>query len=167
MTVTETKNRIETELAEVAASFGKAASRVRYEVQAGENEIADAPTDITYIFGSLIIGKEGASEDEMLYLPLDAELDDDDNVDEERFNKNLEAFKARVAPIRDRLIAAEDTDAEIEAIIAEFDRDMEEKYREEIEKLNRAAKKNLITAGLTALAMALIAVIVLVIDKLA
>lgn len=167
MTVIETKNRIEAELAELAAGFGNAADRVKYEVQISENEIDGAPTDITYIFGSLIIGKADAPEEDKLYLPLDAELDDEDNVDEERFNKNLEVFKARVAPIRERLVNAEDVDAEITAIIADFDSEMERKYQEEIDRLNRVAKRNLITAGLAAVGLAVIAAIILLIDRFA
>ena len=167
MTVNETKVRIETALGEIADSFGKAADYVSYSVQIEENKIEGATTDITYIFGSFAIGKPGADENDKLYLPLDAELDDDDNVDAEQLEKNIEDFKATVAPIRDRLLSADDLDAEVEAIIAEFDRDMEEKYQAEIERLNRVAKKNLITAALAAAAMLVIATIILVIDKIA
>ena len=166
MTVNETKTRIEAELEKIAEGFGKASEYVSYGVQISENEIADAPVDITYIFGSLAIGKPGANEDERLYLPLDAELDDDDNVDEGKFEKNLAEFKALVAPIRDRLLAADDLDAEVEAIIADFDKDMDEKYRAEIERLNKIAKKNLLIAGVSAAAMLVIAAIIMIIDKL-
>lgn len=166
MTVNETKNRIEAELAEIAASFGKAQDHVKYDVQIGENEIENGPTDITYVMGSLIICNEGSTEDEKLYLPLDAELDDDDNVNEENFNNNLEAFKEKVAPIRDRLASADDVDGEVSAIIAEFDRDIEEKYQAEIERLNKVAKRNLMMAAFGALGIAIIAVGILLIDKL-
>ena len=167
MTVNETKIRIEAELEKIVESFGKAADYVSHSVQISENEIDGAPTDITYIFGSLAIGKPGASEDEKLYLPLDAELDDDDIVDEAQFEKNLAEFIKIVEPIRARLCAAEDLDAEVDAIIAEFDKNVEQKYNEEIERLNRIAKKNLITAGLAAALMLVIATIIMVIDKLA
>ena len=166
MNVNETKVRIEAELKEIADSFGKASEYVSCSVQVSENEIEGAPTDITYIFGSLAIGKPGADEDEKLYLPLDAELDDDDNVDNEKFEKNLENFKALVAPIRERLLAADGLDAEVEAIIADFDKDMDEKYRAEIERLNRIAKKNLIMAAIAAAAMLVVATIIMVIDKI-
>ena len=167
MTVNETKVRIESELAKIAESFGKASDYVSYSVQISENEIEGATTDITYIFGSLAIGKPGANEDEKLYLPLDAELDDDDNVDEAQFEKNLKAFTKIVEPIRARLCATENLDSEVDAIIAEFDKNVEQKYNEEIERLNRIAKKNLITAGIAAALMLVIATVILVIDKLA
>lgn len=166
MTVSETKSRIENELAKVKESFGAASEFVNYEVQIGENEIEGAHTDITYIFGSISIGTKDASEDDKLYLPLDAELDDDDNVDEDAFNENLEDFLKRIEPIRERLVNAEDPEKEIEAIITEFDQEMDEKYRLELEKFNRIAKRNLIMAGLAALAMVLVAVVVLVLNKL-
>ena len=100
MTVNEAKIRIENALAEMAEGFGKAQYLVKCDVQISENEIDGAPVDVTYIFGSLSLGKEDAPEDDRLYLPLDAELDDNDIVDEARFEENLAAFKSRVSPIR-------------------------------------------------------------------
>ena len=167
MTVNETKQRIENELKAVVESFGAAASLVKYSVEVDVNPIDGAHDDITYVFGSLSIGPEGAEENDKLYLPLDAELDDDDNVDEEKFEKNLAKFRERVSDIRDRLLASNDYNAEVKAIIEDFDREMDEKYREELEKLNRIAKRNLIIAAVASAAALVIAIIVLVIDKLA
>ena len=167
MTVNETKQRIESELKAVAESFGAASTLVNYSVEIDVNPIDGAHDDITYVFGSLSIGPEGADENDKLYLPLDAELDDDDIVDEEKFEKNLAKFNEKVSAIRGRLLAADDYNAEVKAIIEDFDREMDEKYREEIEKLNRAAKRNLIIAAAASAAAAVIAIIVLVIDKLA
>ena len=167
MTVNETKQRIENELKAVVESFGAAASLVNYSVEVDVNPIDGAHDDITYVFGSLSIGPEGAEENDKLYLPLDAELDDDDNVDEEKFEKNLAKFQERVSDIRDRLLASNDYNAEVKAIIEDFDREMDEKYREELEKLNRIAKRNLIIAAAASAAALVIAIIVLVIDKLA
>ena len=167
MTVNETKQRIENELKAVVESFGAAASLVNYSVEIDVNPIDGAHDDITYVFGSLSIGPEGAEENDKLYLPLDAELDDDDNVDEEKFEKNLAKFRERVSDIRDRLLASNDYNAEVKAIIEDFDREMDEKYREELEKLNRIAKRNLTIAAAASAAALVIAIIVLVIDKLA
>ena len=167
MTANETKQRIENELKAVVESFGAAASLVNYSVEVDVNPIDGAHDDITYVFGSLSIGPEGAEENDKLYLPLDAELDDDDNVDEEKFEKNLAKFRERVSDIRDRLLASNDYNAEVKAIIEDFDREMDEKYREELEKLNRIAKRNLTIAAAASAAALVIAIIVLVIDKLA
>lgn len=167
MTVNETKQRIENELKAVAESFREASSLVKYSVEVDVNPIEGAAEDITYVFGSLSIGPEGAKDDDRLYLPLDAELDDDDNVDDEKFEKNLEKFQAKVSNIRDRLLASDDYNAEVKAIIEDFDREMDEKYREEIERLNKIAKRNLIIASVATAAAAVIAVVILVIDKLA
>lgn len=166
MTVNEAKIRIENALAEMAEGFGKAQYLVKCDVQISENEIDGAPVDVTYIFGSLSLGKEDAPEDDRLYLPLDAELDDNDIVDEARFEENLAAFKSRVSPIRERLSIAENPEAELAAIIAEFDREMEEKYQQELEKLNKVARKNLIIAGIAAAVMVVIAIVIMVADKL-
>lgn len=166
MTVNETKLRIENELIAAKESFGEAASLVTYAVEVDVNEIEGAKEDITFIFGSLSIGPEGAEENDRLFLPLDAELDDDDNVDEESFNKSVETFKARVEKIRDRLLGAEDYTSEIKAIIKDFDREMDEKYQAELDRLNKIAKRNLTIAAIAAAGAAVLAIIILVIDKL-
>ena len=166
MTVNETKLRIENELIAAKESFGEAASLVTYAVEVDVNEIEGAREDITFIFGSLSIGPEGAEENDRLFLPLDAELDDDDNVDEESFNKSVETFKARVEKIRDRLLGAEDYTSEIKAVIEDFDREMDEKYQAELDRLNKIAKRNLTIAAIAAAGAAVLAIIILVIDKL-
>ena len=166
MTVNEVKVRIGNELAAIKESFGDAASFVKYSVEVSENNIDDAPVDITSVFGSFSIGPMEASEDGRLFLPLDADLDDDDNVDEESFEKNLKVFKERVAEIRERVLAAEDYESEIKAIISEFDAEMEKEYQAELERLNKLAKRNLIAASLAALGALVVAVVILVAQKL-
>lgn len=167
MTVNETRVRIENELKAVAESFGEATSLVKYDVDVEVNVIEGAPEDITSVLGSLSIGPAGSEDEDRLYLPLDAELDDDDIVNEELFLENLKSFKAKAESIRDRILASEDYDAEVKAIIAEFDREMDEKYREELERINRVAKRNLTIAAVAAVVAAVVAIIVLVADKLA
>lgn len=167
MTVNETKQRIENELKAMAESFGDASSLVKYEVDVEVNVIEGAPEDVTCVFGSLSIGPEGSEEDDRLYLPLDAELDDDDNVNEELFEKNVLRFRAKAEDIRDRILSSDNYEAEIKAIIEEFDREMDEKYREELERINKVAKRNLTIAAIAAAAAAVIAIVILVADKLA
>ena len=167
MTVNETRERIENELKAVAESFGEASSLVKYDVDVEVNVIEGAPEDITSVLGSLSIGPLGAEDEDRLYLPLDAELDDDDIVNEELFLENLKSFKAKAESIRDRILASDDYNAEVKAIIEEFDREMDEKYRAELERINRVAKRNLTIAAVAAVAAAVIAIIVLVADKLA
>ena len=167
MTVNETRVRIENELKAVAESFGEASSLVKYDVDVEVNVIEGAPEDITSVLGSLSIGPAGSEDEDRLYLPLDAELDDDDIVNEELFLENLKSFKAKAESIRDRILASEDYDAEVKAIIEEFDREMDEKYREELERINRVAKRNLTIAAVAAVVAAVVAIIVLVADRLA
>ncbi|MBQ7343833.1 MAG: hypothetical protein IJW53_03600 [Clostridia bacterium] len=167
MTVNETRERIENELKAVAESFGEASSLVKYDVDVEVNVIEGAPEDITSVLGSLSIGPAGSEDEDRLYLPLDAELDDNDIVDEELFQKNLESFKAKAESIRDRILASDDYNSEVKVIIEEFDREMDEKYRAELDRINRVAKRNLTIAAVAAVAAAVIAIIVLVADKLA
>ena len=167
MTVLETKQRIENELKAVAESFGEASSLVKYDVDVEVNLIDGAPDDVTCVLGSLSIGPEGSGEDDRLYLPLDAELDDNDIVNEEKFAEELAKFKEKAEDIRDRLLASSDYNAEIKTIIEEFDRDMDEKYKAELERLNRVAKRNLTVAAIAAVVAGLVALIILVADKLA
>ena len=167
MTVLETKQRIEKELAEVKESFGAASALVDYTIEVEVNHIEGAEEDITCVFGSLSIGPEGAGEEDRLYLPLDAELDDNDIIDETQFEEALAQFKERTSAIRERLLASEDYNAEAKLIIEEFDKEMEEMYRTEMERLNRVAKRNLTIAGIATAIAAVVAIIVLVAEKLA
>ena len=166
MTVIETKEKIENELKAVVESFGNASHLVNYSIEVEVNSIEGAHDDITYVFGSLSIGPEGAEENDRLYLPLDAELDDDDNVDEEAFGKNLEAFKERANAIKDRVLASEDYNSEVKAIIEEFDKEMDEMYHKELDRLNRVAKRNLTIAAIATAGAAILALVILVINKL-
>jgi hypothetical protein len=167
MTVLETKQRIEKELAAVKESFGEASSLVKYSVEVEVNHIEGAEEDITYVFGSLSIGPEGSGDEDRLYLPLDAELDDNDIVDEEQFERSLAQFKEKTASIRERILSAKDYNEEAKLVIEDFDREMDEMYRAEMERLNRVAKKNLIIAGVAAAIAVAVAIIVLVAEKLA
>ena len=167
MTVLETKQKIENELKAVAESFGKASALVSYSVEVEVNHIEGAEEDFTSVFGSLSIGPEGADEDDKLYLPLDAELDDNDIVNPEQFEESLAQFKERAYAIRDRILASDDYTTEVKSIIDDFDREMDEKYRAEIERLNKVAKRNLIMAAIATAVAAVIATVILVIDKLA
>ena len=167
MTVLETKQKIEKELEAVKESFGAASALVRCGVEIEVNHIEGAEEDITYVFGSLSIGPEGAEEDERLYLPLDAELDDNDIVDESKFEESLAQFKKKADDIKNRVLASDNYNEEIKKIIEEFDRDMDEKYRAELERINRVAKRNLTIAGIAAAAAVVVAIIVLVAEKLA
>ena len=65
------------------------------------------------------------------------------------------------------MLASENYNDEIKKIIEEFDREMDEKYRAEMERLNRVAKRNLTIAGIAAAAAVVVAIIVLVAEKLA
>ena len=167
MTVLETRERIEKELIAAKESFGEASSLVSYSIDIDVNLIEGAPEDITYVFGSLAFGAPDADENDKLYLPLDAELSDDDTVDAEGFEKTLEVFHERVNEIRERVLASDDYAAEIQAIIADFDHEMEEKYLAEMERLRRAAKRDLLIATGAMLAALVFAAAIFIIKKLA
>ena len=166
MTVNQTKERIEKELLAIKESFGDAAYLVDYSVEVEENNIDGAPVDITCVFGSLSIGPEGSEGNDRLYLPLDAELDDDDNIDEEAFEENLEMFKERVEEIKKVILSSDDYNEAVKSIITNFDAEMEKKYQEEIEKLNRISKRNLIIAAVATAIAGVAAIIILVAQKL-
>ena len=167
MTVLETKEIIEKELIAAKESFGEASSLVSYSIDIDVNHIEGAPEDITYVFGSLAFGAPDAEENDKLYLPLDAELSDDDTVDAEGFEKTLEIFRERVNEIRERVLASDDYAAEVQSIIADFDRDMEEKYLAEVERLIKARKRDLIIAAGAIAAAAVFALAIFIIGRLA
>ena len=120
-----------------------------------------------YVFGSLSIAPEGAEEDDKLYLPLDAEINDNDTVDEAAFETSVKVFRERVASIRERVLASDDYNEAVKAVIADFDREMEEKYMAEMEKLNKIAKRNLIIAAVATAAAAVFAAVIILIQRLA
>lgn len=167
MTAIEARTRIENELKAMVESFGDASALVNYTVDVEVNVIEGAEDDVTCVFGSLSIGPIGSNDDDRLYLPLDAELNDDDTVCDEIFEKNLEKFKERALAIRDRILASSDYDAEVKAIISDFDREMEEKYQAELERLNKVAKRNLIYAAIAVGVAAVVALVILVAERLA
>lgn len=167
MTALETKIKIEKELKEIAATFTGIEHLVKYDVQVGENAIEGEATDITFIFGSLSVGKPDASEDDRLFLPLDAELDDDDNVDEAKFEENLAQFKEKVCMLRDRLLKSENPDEEIGVIINKFDAELEQKYQAEMERINKTASRNLKYAIIATAIAGIAAILIQVFDKLA
>ena len=167
MTVLETKERIEKELIAAKETFGEASYLVSHTIDIEVNHIEGAPEDVTFVFGSLSFGAPDSAEDDRLYLPLDAELNDDDTVNAEAFEENVRVFHQRAGEIRDRILASSDYEAEVKAIIADFDREMEEKYLAEIEKHRRAAKRDLmIAAGAIAVA-AVLGLAIFILQKLA
>lgn len=166
MTVNETRQRIENELIAAKESFGEAAALVEYSLDVEVNNIEGAPADVTSVLGSLSIGPANCSEDDRLYLPLDADLNDDDTVDEAALDNSIADFRTKVAEIRDRVLASDDYDSEVRAVIADFDREMEERYQAEIERLNRIAKRNLTIAAISTAAAAVFAAIIILIQRL-
>lgn len=167
MTVIETKERIEQALITAKEAFGEAKDRVDYSVDVEVNSIEGAEDDITCVIGTLSIGPANATEDDKLYLPLDAWVSEDATVNGEAFEENLETFTARVDAIRERVLASDDYDAEISAVIADFDREIEEKYQAELEKLNKIAKRNLIIAAVATAATAVFAAVIILLQRLA
>ncbi len=166
MTAKETQVRIESELAEIAAAFGDASDIVRCEVEVDKNKIAGKKSEITSILGALSFGTTEMNDDDRLYIPIDVELEDNETVNEERFEKNLAAFKEKIAEIRDRVLSSSDYDGEIIAIIDEFDKDAEARYRAEMDALNRASRNRLIAAASAAALIGIIAAIFMVIQKI-
>ncbi len=162
MTVNETKALLEEELKKIYESFGEASHLLKYDVQTEENEIEGAETDYTAVFGTLSIGTDDMTEDERLYLPIDAELDDNDNVDEEKLRSDIEEFKAHVEKIRERILASSDHGNAVHEIIKEYDEEIEAKYKEKLAKMEQDASRRLkIAAIATAIVAAVAAIIVI------
>ena len=166
MTANEAKIRIENELKAMAESFGAASPFVKYNVDVEVNVIEGAEDDITSVFGSLSVGAPDSTDDDRLYLPLDTELDDNDNINEESLEEEIAQFKEKAEGIRDRILASDDYAAEVKDIISDFDRKMDEMYQAELEKLNRVARRNLIIASIAAGIASVAAIIILVIGKI-
>ncbi len=121
-------------------------------------------TDRTaYMFGVVMIGTEGMADGDKIYLSLEGEIDINDVVNEEKLAADATAFRERIEGICARLAAAEDKGAEILAIGGEMDRELDERYQAELDRLNATTKSNLrvaLTAAGVLVAVAAICILI-------
>lgn len=124
-------------------------------------------TDRTaYMFGVVMIGTEGMADGDRIYLSLEGEIDINDEVNEEKLNSDAAAFRERLEGICARLAAADDKGAEILAIGGEMDRELDERYQAELDRLNATTKSNLRVALTAAGVLVAVAVICILIGVL-
>lgn len=156
MTTNELRNRINEELAHADALL-RDIDGIVYSATLEE-------TDRTaYMFGVVMIGTEGMADGDRIYLSLEGEIDINDVVNEEKLASDAAAFRERIEGIAARLAAADDKGAEILAIGGEMDRELDERYQAELDRLNATTKSNLrvaLTAAGVLVAVAAICILI-------
>ena len=167
MTIIEARARLEEEMRH-AEEMLSGIDGVICEARVEETSHTDdnGEESVAFLFGAVMLCAEGAQDKDKMYLSVNTEIDIDGNVDEDKLDVEASALRARLAPMRERLIAAEDKAAEIEAIGKEIDAELDERYRAEVERLNASTKNNLKVAIMGCAVMAIIALVCILIERL-
>ena len=115
--------------------------------------------DSTYTFGVVMIGTEGMSEDEKIYISLEADINADDTVDETDFEEQRESFRAGLCDIAAALRNSGDKAATLNEIGRKIDEELDRAYAAELAKIDRETKDRIrIAIGATVVLLAVAAV---------
>ncbi len=168
MTVIEARTRLDEEMkrAEEALS-GIPGVVCEARVEETSHTDDNGEVSVAYLFGAVMLCAEGSLDKDKLYLSVNAEIDIDGNVNGERLEEEASALREKLDPMRERLLAAEDKAAEIEAIGKEIDAEIDERFREEVERLNASTKHNLIVAAIGCAVMLFVALVCILAERLA
>lgn len=159
MTIAELKNRILEELSH-ADELLSAIEGIEYTAKLEETDRS------AYMFGVVMIGTEGMKDEDRVYLSLEGDIDINDVVDGEKLEADARDFRERLEKIAARLSSAEDKGAEILAIGAEIDKELDEKYQAELDRLNAVTKSNLKVALGAAAVLVIVAAVCIIIGGL-
>ena len=159
MTVNELREGINAELS-YAEGLLKDIDGIIYSAKLEETDRS------AYMFGVVMIGTEGMEDGDKVFLSLEGEIDINDVVDGEKFNKDAASFRERISAICERLSSAEDKAAEIIAIGKEIDKELDDRYQAEIDRPNASTKSNLTVALMAAGVLIVVAAICIIIGGL-
>ena len=122
----------------------------------------------SYLFGVVMLATPGMADDEKIYISLEADMDIDNNVDRDSFEKARTAFRARVGGIHDTLASVEDPAAALTDVAREIDKELDAEYQAELAKIERETKDRIriaLCATAVLLFVAAIAIIVRLIAR--
>ena len=124
-----------------------------------ENEIEGGYREITSVLASLEVSAPGLSEDDLLYICMSEEPNEDGGFDNENCELDVASFRSHVDMLLARAEATEDKAEAVREVCREIDREIEEMQKAELDRMNEGVKKNLkIAIGAT---VAILAVTVL------
>ena len=143
MTISELKSRLNEEM-EWAKELFSDIDGIEFSAH------VEGAEDSSYTFGVVMIGAPGMSDEERIYVSLEADIDQDDNVDGEDFVDQAESFRIGLSDIAAALRASEDKAATLSEIGKSIDEKLDEAYAEELAKIDRESSERLkIAVGAT------------------
>ena len=122
----------------------------------------------SYLFGVVMLATPGMADDEKIYISLEADMDIDNNVDRDSFEKARTAFRARINGICDTLSAFGDPISALASVAKEIDEELDAEYQAELAKIERETKDRIriaISATAVLLLVAAIAIVVRLITR--
>lgn len=129
---------------------------------------AEVESNGSYLFGVVMLANPGMAEDERIYISLEADMDIDNNVDREDFEKARAAFRTRIGGICDTLTGVNDPASALVGIAKEIDAELDKEYQAELAKIERETKDRIriaLMATAVLFAVAAIAIIVRLITR--
>ncbi len=129
---------------------------------------AEVESNGSYLFGVVMLANPGMAEDEKIYISLEADMDIDNNVDREDFEKARAAFRTRISGIHDTLSSVNDPASALVGIAKEIDAELDKEYQAELAKIERETKDRIriaLMATAVLFAVAAIAIIVRLITR--
>jgi len=165
MEISLAKEKMNDALERVKASLSSDKIDIVTNVEVATNNVEDGSSQELYIFGSISIACKGISDEDILYLPLDAEIVDGE-VDGEKLEADIAKFEEKIAEIKGRLENTENVAEEIKLIGKEIDDAIDAKFREELAKADELTRKNLKVAVIATVAMLVVAVVCVIIGNL-
>lgn len=101
---------------------------------------AEVESNGSYLFGVVMLANPGMAEDEKIYISLEADMDIDNNVDRDSYEKAKAAFRTRIGGICDTLSSVNDPASAVVGIAKEIDAELDAEYQAELAKIERETK---------------------------
>lgn len=156
MTVNELKIELKKEM-EWAKELLSDIEGIEYTADVEESEGS------SYTFGVVMLGTEGMTEEERIYISLEADINADDTVDEADLKEQVDAFRTGLCDIAAILRGSDDKHATLLEIGSKIDEELDRAYAAELDKINRESSERLwIAIGATAVILVVAAICIAV-----
>ena len=163
MKLNEVKELFEKELSAAKERLEAVGLTATPELECEENEIEGGELEVTSVLASLEVSAPGLSKEDMLYICMSEDPDENGDFSIEDCQADVEDFRANVDTLIFRAEACEDKAEAVKSVCREIDLKIEEMHRAELERMNAAVKKNLkiaITAAVALLAIAAVCILI-------
>ncbi|MBQ2793916.1 MAG: hypothetical protein IJF05_04385 [Clostridia bacterium] len=152
MTVNELKIALEGEM-QWARELLSGIEGIEYSAEVEGSE------ESSYTFGAVMLGTEGMSDEDRIYISLEVDINDDDTVDKEELDGQIESFRENLSEIAAALKDSEDKTATILEVGKRIDAELDAAYAAELERINRETSDRLwIAIGATAVILVVAAI---------